>query len=624
MMADRVPILEHEDDAEGHTREIRHRRSWLAKTAVAAAAAIAGTVVVAAGASEGLRFLRTPEDSESLFLLVKKKDGQIQEPLTPLHSHSIKGAPSAGDMASWDTPKEVPAKVAATAQHTALKGAAKSTTAKPSAPSTTIAVTSTEDNVTDGKVCTKIDGVALKYDNETVPWSSCAAKWTEDCSESGCCADSNMKCFRKNAKWSACMDACDAGDDNDSWTCEELYPATPRTPEGCSDECRKADDCKLAVFSTDANGRCSMATERSSVVQWAGDNVKSIFCGDASEQEGIKNDTDTVNAQLPFQVNYDLVTCSWGGEDCSETKCCNDYLCDPNYENCWGFSCYMKDEYFSGCAATPPDGWNGTWVGGPREHRMPQGAGDTVAKHGNSLYCFTVVTWTAPRPKPFWNSEAELANTWKQYGLHVLQCDGSDIIDGVETPMAEWGSFQNIDMFMDVWRKVGDIGTWRNFDWTVKVDSDAVFLPGRLKEHLWNLNTPAGARVYVENINYKFKFMGAVEILTKEALSTFLDLSYTCIRGEHHGGEDSFLKGCLDGIGVDHLSDWSILRDRYAGINPPCNDGWAAVYHYFKKTRDWAVCYNEAMCGGYGNPTDCEFAIPVPGDIPATEMAKVE
>lgn len=360
-----------------------------------------------------------------------------------------------------------------------------------------------------------------------------------------------------------------------------------------------------------------MSKVRGEKIVWAGDNFNSTVCGSLTELGVLKDVVSKMTeAQLPFQLDYELVECSWGGEDCSKTKCCNDFGCDKNYEHCWGYSCFVKTEYFSGCATKPEDGWDGKWLGGPREHRNLPPAGSQVALQGRSLYCFTVVTWDAPRPKPFWNSESELANFWKQYGIHVEQCDGFDYFDGQQTTVAEWGSFSNIDLFMQIWDQVKAKGAWKGFDWTVKVDTDAVFIPGRLKDHLYNLRTPRGARVYLENIDYKFKFMGALEILTREAVELFMDKGHTCLRGDHAGGEDAFMKTCLDGLGVDHQADWSLLRDRYAGLNPPCVDGWAVAYHYMKKTKNWAECYNEVMCGSW---EQCDKGIPVPADLPTVE-----
>lgn len=120
--------------------------------------------------------------------------------------------------------------------------------------------------------------------------------------------------------------------------------------------------------------------------------------------------------------------------------------------------------------------------------------------------------------------------------------------------------------------------------------------------------------MYLENIDYKFKFMGAIEIMTREALALFLEMGHTCIRGKHEGGEDSFMKGCMNGLGIDHQSDYTILRDKYAAQEvSPCTDGWAVAYHYLKKTHDWSACYNEVMCGnpGWGPDGPCDKAIAV-------------
>jgi len=486
--------------------------------------------------------------------------------------------------------------------------------------------------------CKNMGGLQLAEPKEiTEGFPACSKKWAEDCSDTGCCADAGMKCFQKErGDWSACKQACEPLDDkNESWTCWEVPPPPSRTAEGCADMCQKDKTCKQAVFSADAGGSCHLSKERIPTVVWAGDNFNSTFCGTDDEEDEIQTANDKVWKQIPFQITIPMVNCSWGGDDCSKTRCCNDVLCDKNFKSCSGFSCYKKNQYFMGCAAEPLEGWDGKWMGGPRDHRALPGAASQVALQGSSLYCFSVVSWDAPAPKPFWNSEAELANNWKSQGLHVLQCDGHDILDGVVTEKAEWGSFSNIDMFMDIWQQVKGLGNWANYDWTVKADADAVFLPQRLKDHLFNLRTPKGARVYLENINYKFKFMGAIEIMTKEALELFLDLGHTCIRGKHEGGEDSFLKACLDGLGVDHQEDWLILRDKYAGLGPPCDDGWAVAYHYMKKSHDWSTCYNEVMCGskmGKG----CDQAAKVPyepgykpyvpagGEVPTSEGGEDE
>mmetsp|Transcript_54162 Transcript_54162/g.137615 ORF Transcript_54162/g.137615 Transcript_54162/m.137615 type:complete len:567 (+) Transcript_54162:78-1778(+) len=466
--------------------------------------------------------------------------------------------------------------------------------------------------------CTGTPGVKFAESKMTTsPWKACAAKWSEDCTDSGCCLDWGLKCYQKNDGWAACKASCDKVDEkNDTWTCKELSPPTPRTDAGCEERCLSDSTCKQAIYNSDAGGSCSLTAKRHSEVVWAGDNYNSSYCGAASEEAEIKKLIEKASGQLPMRLPpLPLNNCSWGGEDCSETKCCNDVSCDEHFTACYPYSCYKKTEYFSGCRIqAPPKDWDGTWLGGGAEHRVIPAGGAQVQIQGTSLYCFSVISWDAPRPKPFWSTEAELANNIKTHGVSIFQCDGHDFYNGIQTPKAAWGSFSNIDAFQEIWKNVQAKGAYKNFDWTVKVDADAVFLPNRLKMHLDKLRTPKGSKVYLENINYQFKFMGALEVLTREALDLFLDLGHTCIRGKHEGGEDFFMKGCMDALGIDHQTDFELLHDKYGGQDGPCTDGWAVAYHFHKKIISWNWCYNEAVCGNRGKTCpqglEVEFVMP--------------
>merc|ERR1719335_1954465 len=95
--------------------------------------------------------------------------------------------------------------------------------------------------------------------------------------------------------------------------------------------------------------------------------------------------------------------------------------------------------------------------------------------------------------------------------------------------------------------------------------------------------------------------MGALEVLTREALERYYEMGHECIRGEHKGGEDFFMSSCMDSIGIDHQIDWDLLQDKYCKICPNrdagCTDGWKVAYHFHKKMISWDWCYNEAVCG---------------------------
>merc|ERR1712083_1284471 len=72
------------------------------------------------------------------------------------------------------------------------------------------------------------------------------------------------------------------------------------------------------------------------------------------------------------------------------------------------------------------------------------------------------------------------------------------------------------------------------------VDPDAVFFPEHLRQKIrWNYRTPHGSAVYLKNTFYKFKFLGAIEALTREALQLYFERGWEC---EAHlgqqGGED--------------------------------------------------------------------------------------
>merc|ERR1712232_1517884 len=79
--------------------------------------------------------------------------------------------------------------------------------------------------------------------------------------------------------------------------------------------------------------------------------------------------------------------CSWSGEDCSKTHCCNNV----------GFSCAVKDPTWTGCVQTVqkttwvtkqiplPSGWQGTVLGYGRSEFAVQPASDDSKIAGTSL-----------------------------------------------------------------------------------------------------------------------------------------------------------------------------------------------------------------------------------------------
>lgn len=477
--------------------------------------------------------------------------------------------------------------------------------------------------------CRSQPGVKFDEKEGRQLWPKCAAKWSEDCSGSGCCADPGMLCYEKTAKWSACLSTCSQRDaQNETWTCRTRVPVLPHTAEICTESCRLDETCQQAIFDAAEGGSCSLSTTRHSEIVWASDNFNSSVCGTLQETGELDNFMHQVGEHLPWTYRpAPLQTCSWAGEDCAATACCNEVACDKDFQACYPFSCYRKDQYFSTCRieAPPPD-WDGTWLGGGRLVQAVEPGGSQVLLQETSLYCFGVVNWHAPRSKPYWSTEAELADNIKLHGVSIMQCDWHEWYDSVPAPLGKWGSVANIQIFMDVWQQVKAKGNYKNYAWTVKVDTDAVFFPQRLKYHLDKLRTPRGLPVYLENNAYRFRFMGALEVMTREAVDLLTERGHECMHETNDGGEDYFVKSCLDALGSYHQSDLQLLIDKYAGQDGPCFDGWIAAFHFHKKVIDYNWCYNEAMCGSGDNKCGRGIDVPYtwghePGVHPAPQPA---
>jgi len=360
----------------------------------------------------------------------------------------------------------------------------------------------------------------------------------------------------------------------------------------CQDWCLKHEDCKQSVFTWETK-TCELFAESSTQPIFFRDAwpwYNTSYCGLVSEKESMLADLHKVFDQKPWVTPAH--NCSWGGENCIETKCCAD-SCKANWDwtECKAFTCWKRDENWAGCKieGSPDPSWDGENLGGHPNWEIPP-VEDGKLIQGTRLYCFTVVMWQQAPMEGWMNSEAELANNWKDQGKGILQCDDYSMFDGLEG-----GSVHNIQSFIRAWKMVKDDGRWKNNDWSVKVDADAVFFPDHLRKKIqWVYKTPQGAAVYLRNTHYKFQFLGALEALTREALEVYFQRGWEC---EAHlgqeGGEDYWLQQCLEGIGVDYQTDITLLHDKYAN-DENCGDPNGVAHHFFKKVDQWDVCWNMA------------------------------
>lgn len=362
----------------------------------------------------------------------------------------------------------------------------------------------------------------------------------------------------------------------------------PATPEACTRLCRSREDCSLAVLDSE-DGACELFSELSTEPINFHPGHNSSFCGPMDDKESLLTDLRAVYKKKPYVPPPKK--CAWAGESCMDSHCCADMpVCDWQYSNCQWYTCYQKDQYFAGCkTGAAPGYWNGTKLGGHASYdvgKAPKG----VLTQGTSLFCIAVVMWGAPATMAGMDSEAAVANSWKSRGQSILECEEHAFFDGLPT-----GSGHNIDSFTHAWDLVRKDGRWKRHDWVVKVDADAVFFPERLRWHIGSLRTPQGAAVYLRNNFFKFHFMGAIEVLTREAMALYFERVEECnTHVGKQGGEDYWMQSCLEGLGVNYQTDYDLLRDKYAAQDG-CYSDWVVAFHFYKSANDWQSCHTQAQ-----------------------------
>lgn len=452
-----------------------------------------------------------------------------------------------------------------------------------------------------------------------------------DCSRSKCCKVGGTLCFEKNDTWAACRSSCEAGrhltsDDGSPWTCKALGPIAEKPAPWVSLKCARAGaDCAATAccaepgmqcyrrdpFHSECRSLCTpgmmlgsprmlIAGRSGSVrVHWSCDPIgprTPQVAVDGGEHGRVKK--GTVGAWV-------ATTCSGSYEDCSTTQCC------------YGVNsqCYRRDDTWSECkaacnsseAAKDHKGTKSVWS---CEEIGPRGWGLTL-KGYPSLYCLTLFM-----PSSY---EKGLIQTQINENAGIFQCDGYDLFsaepitlgpsrDGtrvaavlipkIKVGMSQDGTAGNAKLFMAVWDKVIAGGRFRYYDWTIKVDPDAVLLAWSLREHMLK---HTGKTVYVVNCNKfpdspNFPMMyGSVEIFSQQAMLKYAKSSWEC--GSklpwEKWGEDYYMTHCLDYINVSRVGDYTVIADDTC-TGATCEEDGVAAFHPFKTQQSWLQCWSVA------------------------------
>jgi len=407
---------------------------------------------------------------------------------------------------------------------------------------------------------------------------------TDNCLSAGCCAAGGkhgLQCYKKDETWGGCMEGCKADMVGGPWSCEKIGSRSP--PDPCS---APGENCNKTKCCSGSRGGTGMTCYEKDLT-WSS-------CKEGCDSHG--TDKGWSCKAMGERTKYSA-GCSWAGLRCDDTKlCCNK-----------GFVCAVKDELFSGCVQTEkmttwvtqkipiPSNWEGTVLGGGRnEYQVPAAAeGEAVA--GTSLFCFMAMLPDSP--------EVALMQKAKDNHASIFDCDASAVFHSWQSGGAGWDTGEttllNTDVFLNVWQQVMKDGQYRYYDWTVKVDPDAVLVPARLRAHISGLRPPAYRPIYLKNNGMdpgmgNNGFLGAVEVFSKQALNIYFDNWEGCKTSFGlQAGEDGFFKGCMDALGVGFMLDENMFfPDKSPGA---CGEAEHAAFHPIKGAHDWQCCWDLVM-----------------------------
>merc|ERR1711963_905283 len=226
--------------------------------------------------------------------------------------------------------------------------------------------------------------------------------------------------------------------------------------------------------------------------------------GMSSNLSGLQNKEERV------QIVPSYPACSKAGENCMASHrlfAVDDSDGAPPEEACRlqkmlgccqtsGHKCFTKGEGKAQCNKTCTVGVKGFTCNVIGTHSVP-----VSTPLGQNLCCFSLYTENTGN-ETLVSHELELLNIVAAQGKGIFACEQWDVFSDVSVPIdhtngyvtikvedkfgefhqlkrKDSGTWVNWGIFYQIWVKIRELGRWQAADYTIKVDADAVFLPGR-------------------------------------------------------------------------------------------------------------------------------------------------
>jgi hypothetical protein len=340
---------------------------------------------------------------------------------------------------------------------------------------------------------------------------------------------------------------------------------------------------------------------------------------------GMSEDQDMFSEKLEV-AGVGGKSCSGPGKDCAMTKCCN----------VTGYKCYLKPSVGAVCldgiapgASSSP---NAIVKLSPKPgDSRPSGLvmwDKSVPPPGTSLFCFELYAKDTGSKKKNYN--LELMQLQYSKGASIFACDDYMVFSDVPVTLGgtvnavvidmphlakreSTGCWVNSPAFQSAWSGIKTDGRYAKYDWTIKVDQDAVFFPDRLRLKLSGQKVTEKG-IYITNCEHvSFGFFGSVEVFSKSAVDSYLSAMDACKADPKINnltyGEDLFAQKCMNTVGVANVEDFYLVTDGVCDAiavaaaaklkkkvvhKPDCAMG-SPGFHPLKKPDDWEKCYQEAL-----------------------------
>lgn len=238
-----------------------------------------------------------------------------------------------------------------------------------------------------------------------------------------------------------------------------------------------------------------------------------------------------------------------------------------------------------------------------------------------ALLCFSVTRRTG--------SEIDLVRAQFAKGVGIFACNYWTVYTAGGSTWLSAGRVQTSvlpdytviarrpEPFIQAWMAVVKDGHFRNARWTVKVDPDAVFLPGRLRNMLLHYHTVADGRVALRTCSHKDQLSsqdaeqfqededtdtgGPLQVMSRAATEAFVQAMDTC-QGELADldfSEATFVERCLSSISVRRLDVLATRVEDAACVGHSnvthCSNHDAVVFHPLKFPLNYFQCLRDTQ-----------------------------